>query len=50
MTNAAALGYTIMAGKKLGLSKEELDRLITIMYGLFDLITEDEAEGEYRLN
>jgi len=50
MTNAAAIGYAIMAGKKMGLSKKELEQLTAILYDLFDLVPEDEAESEYRMN
>lgn len=50
ISNAAAIGYALLAGKKLGLSKEELKRLEAIMYGYIDLITPEEAEEVYRRN
>jgi hypothetical protein len=50
MTNAAAIGYALMAAKKLGMNKEELKRLEAIMYGYLDFVTEEEAEEIYRRN
>lgn len=50
MTNAAAIGYALMAAKKMGMSHEELKRLEAIMYGYLDLVSEDEAEEVYRRN
>lgn len=50
MKNAAAIGYALMAAKKIGLSKEELQRFEAIMYGYMDFVTEDEAEAVFRKN
>lgn len=50
ITNAAAIGYALLAAKKMGLSKEELKRLEAIMYGYLDLVTPEEAEEVYRRN
>ncbi|AHV97070.1 hypothetical protein [Paenibacillus sabinae] len=50
MTNEAAIGYALLAAKKMGLSKEDLKRLEAIMYSYLDLVTEEEAEELYRRN
>jgi hypothetical protein len=50
MTNAAAIGYALIAAKKMGMSHEELKRFEAIMYGYLDLVSEDEAEEIYRKN
>jgi hypothetical protein len=50
MTNNAAIGYAIMACKKLGMTNEELQQLESIMYRLLDLVSEEEAEEAYREN
>lgn len=50
MTNAAAIGYAILAAMKMGMNHEELKRLEAIMYGYLDLVTEEEAEEVYRRN
>ncbi|WP_219637719.1 hypothetical protein [Cohnella sp. CFH 77786] len=50
MTNAAAIGYAILAAKKLGLSREELHKLESIMYRIMDEVSEEEAEEAYRSN
>jgi hypothetical protein len=50
MTNAAAIGYAILAAKALGMSNEELRRLEYVMYRLMDEVTEETAEDEYRNN
>jgi hypothetical protein len=50
MTNAAAIGYAILAGKKIGMTQEEFRRLESIMYGLMDLVSEDIAEEAYKKN
>lgn len=50
ISNAAAIGYALLAAKKMGMSKEELKRFEAIMYGYLDLVTEEEAEAVYRKN
>jgi len=48
MTNAAAIGYMILAARKLGLKTDVIQRLESIMYSEMDFMTEDEAERVYR--
>lgn len=48
MTNAAAIGYAIIAAKRLGLTKEQIRKLDRAMYEVMDEITEEEAEEVYR--
>jgi hypothetical protein len=50
ISNASAIGYALLAAKKMGMSKEELKRFEAIMYGYLDLVTEEEAEEVYRRN
>lgn len=50
MNNPAATGYALISGKKLGLDEKELQELESIMYGLMDLISEEEDEEVYRKN
>lgn len=50
MTNGAAIGYMILAAKKLGLSPEKIDRLDQLMFEEMDITTEGEAEDAYRQN
>jgi hypothetical protein len=50
MSNSACIGYAIMACKKLGMTNEELQQLESIMYGLMDLVSKEEAEEAYREN
>ena len=50
ISNSAAIGYALLAAKKMGMSQEELKRLEAIMYGYLDLVSEDEAEEVYRRN
>lgn len=48
MTNAAAIGYMIIAAQKLGLSKKTIENLEKKMHGLMDVIPDDVAEDVYR--
>ena len=50
ISNAAAIGYAILAAKKLGLNKDELQHLETIMRGYMDLVDPNEAEDIYHKN
>lgn len=50
MNNGAAIGYAMMAAKRLGYSKEQIRELEKMMYDLMDFKTEDEAEEFYRNN
>lgn len=50
MTNAAAIGYTIMALQNLGYSKEEIKLVVKQLWYLHDMIKEDEAEEVYNKN
>lgn len=44
MDNRQALGYMLLALKRLGYSKEEAKKIYREMYYLFDIYTEEEAE------
>lgn len=46
MTNRQALGYMMLACERAGMTKEQAKRLFREMYYLFDIKTEDEAEGQ----
>jgi predicted solute-binding protein len=48
MTNAAAIGYMILAAKKMGMDEEKIKELATRMYYRMDEHTEEEAEEAYR--
>ena len=48
MTNGAAIGYAIIAAKRLKLSEEMIKKLDRGMYEAMDEITEEEAEEVYR--
>lgn len=50
MKNAAAIGYAILASQQLGMTKEELRSLESVMNTMMDQITEEEAEEAYRKN
>ena len=50
MNNAAAIGYMILAAKKLKLSKEIIRDLESMMNQCMDVYSEHEAETEYRKN
>ncbi|MGG2201420.1 hypothetical protein [Paenibacillus validus] len=50
MTNAAAIGYAILAGQQLGMTKDELRSLESVMNAKMDQLTEEEAEEAYRKN
>lgn len=49
MTNAAAIGYMIMAAKRYGMRKKDIEQLEAIMRAMMDEHTEGEAEQEYYL-
>jgi hypothetical protein len=44
MDNRQALGYMLLACKRLGYNKEQAKKLFAEMYYLFDIYTEEEAE------
>jgi len=44
MEKGQALGYMLLACKRLGYSKEEARKVYEEMYQVFDLMSEDEAE------
>jgi len=48
MNNSAAIGYAIMAARRIGLTDEQIRKLDSAMYRLMDEVTEEEAEEEYR--
>lgn len=48
MTNAAAIGYALLACKRLEFNKNELHELESMMYSIMDTISEGEAEEVYR--
>jgi len=47
MTNAAAIGYMILAAKALKLDKETIKQLEANMEHFMDMRTEEEAEETY---
>lgn len=46
MDNRQAIGYMLLACKKLGLDKETTRKIYGEMYYQFDMKTEDEAEKQ----
>jgi hypothetical protein len=50
MTNGAAIGYALLAAKKMGFNKEKLVELERTMLGFMDLRTEEDAEEVYNNN
>lgn len=46
-SNAAALGYAIMAATDLGMNRKQINDLTTAMYRRFDRNTQAEAEQAY---
>lgn len=48
MTNAAAIGYMILAAKRLGMDAETIAQIDRMMYDMMDVKTEEEAEDAYR--
>lgn len=50
ITNAAVIGYALLAAKEMGSSKSELDHLEAIMRSILDEYTIEEAEEFYRQN
>lgn len=50
MNNSAAMGYAILAGKRIGLTKKQLEQLEAAMREEMDLTSEKEAEEAYRNN
>ena len=50
MTNAAAIGYAILAAKRLGLDEVTIKKLDRAMYQEMDVTHEKTAEEAYRSN
>jgi glycerol kinase len=50
MTNAAAIGYAILAAKAMGLTQKQLQDLEGKMRVEMDFVTEEEAEEAYKNN
>ena len=48
MTNAAAIGYAILAAEEIGLTQEQISKLSKTAYRIMDRIDESEAEKIYR--
>ena len=48
MTNGAAIGYMILAAKRLGLKKETIQKLESVMSSEMDFTTEEQAEKTYQ--
>lgn len=48
MNNSAAIGYMILAAKRLGLDVETIKQLDRMMYDMMDVKSEEEAEEVYR--
>lgn len=48
LSNEAAIGYAIIAAKKLGLAGDKLVQLEEEMKDAMDIYTEEEAEEVYR--
>ncbi|MCS0543543.1 hypothetical protein NXY55_26585 [Aeromonas veronii] len=46
MDNRQAIGYMLLACKQLGYSKDQARKLLGVMYCMFDLKTEEEAENQ----
>lgn len=46
MDNKQALGYMLLACKRLGYTKEQAEKLYREMYYQFDMKTEEEAEEQ----
>ncbi len=44
MTNEQAISYARLSGRKIGLSRQQIDDLRTIMLDEMDMLTESEAE------
>jgi hypothetical protein len=50
MTNGAAIGYALLAAKRMGFTEKQLQELEGIMRDYMDLVTEDDAEEVCRNN
>lgn len=48
MTNAAAIGYMILAAKQLSIPEKTIEKLEDAMYVQMDMIDEETAEKTYR--
>jgi hypothetical protein len=48
MTNNEAIGYTAIAMKELGFTKEQIEKVTNEMYYQFDTKTEQEADDHRR--
>lgn len=46
MNNRQAIGYMLLAMDRAGFSKEDMKKVFSEMYYLFDIKTEDEAEEQ----
>lgn len=46
MYNREAIGYMLLAARKIGLSKDVVKKMYSEMYYLFDVKTEEEAEEQ----
>lgn len=46
MTNNQAQAYAELAMRKAGIDEETIKRVLGIMHGLFDLLSEEEAEKQ----
>lgn len=44
MTNRQAVGFMLLASKEVGLTKEQVEALVSEMYNLLDVNTNAEAE------
>ena len=47
-SNAACIGYVILACKRLDYSTEEISRLLEMLNTMFSIFTVEEAAEEYR--
>jgi hypothetical protein len=50
VTNAACIGYAILAAKEMGLTQKQLQDLERSMRTEMDMTTEEEAEEAYKNN
>ena len=48
--NVVITGYALLAGRKMGFTKAQLDQLEAIMRSILDEYTEEEAAEFYRQN
>lgn len=50
MNNSAAIGYALLAAKRMGFTKKQLQQLEATMRDEMDFVTEEEAEEVCRKN